>query len=304
LSGYLLFFAVRFAYDTQYLILEDWMMIKSMTAFARVSESYEGGELVWELRSVNQRFLNIHIHLPDAYRHLEPDVRRAIKTHMARGTVEVRLTLGQDSGDGVSLDEGTLERLARLFAKVNPLFSNQLHVDFSQLLSLLKGKVVVTSDDAVLALLDTGLTRLDASRNSEGAHLLGFIEKRLAMMAPLHQQIKTLTPILQQRQQEKLTTLAKRINLDRERLEQEVALLLQKIDVEEEISRIGFHLAELQAIVQRTEPVGRRLDFVLQELQREVNTFSTKCQHVDASAVAVEMKVVIEQMREQVQNIE
>lgn len=289
-------------------------MISSMTAFAQVSTDTEHGTLIWLLRSVNHRYLEIHSRLPDELRDLEPAVRERIKAMLHRGKVEAQLQLRTDATQrstqlevNAPLADQLIELLEAFDARVQPSH----HIDLVRLLHW-PGLVEPRRPDqgewaaAAMALLDEALVAFDAARRQEGAAMAEAIMTRLdgvaQQLAVMDQHRHDIRGILEQRFKDRLAALA--LSVEPGRMEQEIALQLQKLDVDEELDRLRMHADEVRRIVQRAEPCGRRLDFLMQELTREANTLGSKASTMAVSQAAVELKVLIEQMREQVQNIE
>jgi uncharacterized protein (TIGR00255 family) len=288
-------------------------MISSMTAFARKEDQDETGELICELRSVNHRYLEISLRLPEELRPIEPLVREQIGKRLSRGKVDcaIRFTpSGKAAGEMV-----VNERLARqiidaaghvgdlLHEYVPPRAMDILH--WPGVLEAVKLDMAPLHQRAV-DLLESATDGLVEARRREGEQLAELIRQRVDAMRIEVVKVRELMPMVLEGIRERLRTRLAEVTseLDEGRLEQEMALLAQRLDVDEEMDRLQTHLEEVDAVLQRDEPVGRRLDFLMQELNRETNTLASKSSHVDTTRVAVELKVLIEQMREQVQNIE
>lgn len=288
-------------------------MIASMTGFARREATAPWGTLVCELRSVNHRFLESGFRLPDELRAAEPELRQCLMRELKRGKVDCTLSLRAAQGAQSALELNT-EALERLLTRVRELALAFPAEHTVNLLDVLRWPGVVrdsgsASDElqgAAKALVAVTLTDLVAARNREGERLRELIEQRCGSLAALVAQVRTRLPEVQQRMRtrlnERLAELA--VQIDQERLEQELALLVQRLDVDEELDRLCGHIDEIRRATAGTEPAGRRLDFLMQELNREANTLSSKSQDLETTRAAVEMKVIIEQMREQVQNVE
>ena len=288
-------------------------MIRSMTAFARQSGEYPWGNLVWELRSVNHRYLEPHFKLPDTLRALEPALRNALRGALARGKVEcaLRLQTVPAAEQGLTLNEGLLEQLVQAGERVRATLPQAAPIDP---LALLQWPGVVQQPEqdadaihsAALALFDQALAQLLASREREGAQLEQFIAQRLEGIEEIGGAVRQQLPAIMAAQRERLQQRLGDLDteVDPQRLEQEVVILLQKADVDEELDRLQAHLAEVRRTLKKGGPCGRRLDFLMQELNREANTLSSKSVVSDTTQAAVELKVLIEQMREQIQNIE
>ncbi len=288
-------------------------MIRSMTAFARRETSTEEGDLVWEIRSVNHRFSEVSPRLPEDLRSLEPAVRARITARIKRGKVDATLRFQPRAAadQPLEIDRGLATKLAQVSREIDGLVYNPAPINAFDILRW-PGVLVAPQRDlerlaeAALALLDETLDELLASREREGAQLKAMIEQRCQAMAEQVAALRAHLPALQASLHERLRASVAALGeeLDAERLAQEVALLAAKADVAEELDRIDTHLKEVQRVLEQDEPVGRRLDFLMQELHREANTLGAKAADSELSRASVELKVLIEQMREQVQNIE
>jgi uncharacterized protein (TIGR00255 family) len=291
-------------------------MLTSMTGFSRSEASLPQGSLILELRSVNHRFLEIALRLPEDLRNYEAELRGALQQALRRGKVDGVLTWRpvQQSGRSLELDAALLgqlrERLTQVAAIV-PEGSAQTRVDLVDLLrfpGLLREPPA--DSEALLAaaarVTHEAIQGLVAMRRTEGSRLADTLEARCHGLATLVAQVRERLPQVQSairaRFEERLGEL--RRTLDPDRLEQEITLLLQRLDVAEELDRLEGHLSETLRILKEPAAAGRRLDFLMQEFNREANTLSSKSQDLETTRLAVEMKVLIEQMREQVQNIE
>lgn len=286
---------------------------RSMTAFARHSTDTPQGTAIWEVRSVNSRYLEQHFRLPDEFRALEPSLREEIKASLNRGKVEVFLRFHSQDKEQPQLqvNEALLKEISKASQCVSQVITEARMPDTLALLQWPGVLTQQTVDTEALTpeLMDafrTALTQLTEARLREGQSLSALIESRCETILALSQEADRLMPgaLAYQRQQlmDKLGELKQ--SLDTDRLEQEILLLAQKADIAEETDRLRTHVVEVQRILSRDEPIGRRLDFMMQELNREANTLSSKALHPDLTCLGVEMKVLIEQMREQVQNIE
>ena len=288
-------------------------MITSMTGFARREAAGPWGTLVCELRSVNHRFLESGFRLPDELRAAEPELRQCLMRELKRGKVDCTISLRAAQGAQGAL-EVNAEALERLRMRVRELALSFPAKHTVNLLDVLRWPGVLRDSSiageelqgAARALLIETLTELVAARNREGERLRDLIEQRCGGLAGLVAQVRARLPEVQKRVRcrldERLAELA--VQVDQERLEQELALLVQRLDVDEELDRLSGHIDEIRRATAGTEPAGRRLDFLMQELNREANTLSSKSQDLETTRAAVEMKVIIEQMREQVQNVE
>lgn len=288
-------------------------MIFSMTGFAAQQVKVEAGTLVIELRSVNHRYLELHLRIDDTLRVFEPKLREVVAGRLGRGKVECRLALhGNESvaaEDEVS--QSALARLAVLDKKVRHYFPESSPLTVAEVLrwpGVLATELVLTDDlaDDVMATLDGALTELAESRAREGEKLKELILDRTSQMEILVEKVRPHIPALVRSYQEKLASRLRDAMqvADNERIGQELALFAQKIDVDEELSRLGAHLQEVRRVLAAGGIVGKRLDFLMQELNREANTLGAKSVATEISQTAMELKVLIEQMREQVQNIE
>ncbi len=287
-------------------------MIRSMTGFARTECQLPWGTLTWELRSVNHRYLDLYLRLPEELRRLENDSRTRLSARLGRGKVEATLLFQATPGEnGLQLDEPLLQALIDAAERISARLQRPAPLSATD---LLRWPGVVTSavpdlealQREALDLLESAVDELVATREREGARLAELIRERLEAMEPLVEQIRRRRPQVIQAQGEKLRErLAKlQIEADPQRLEQEIALLAQRLDVDEELDRLQAHIQEVHRLLGSDKPVGRRLDFLMQELNREANTLASKSADAETTRAAVELKVLIEQMREQIQNIE
>ena len=238
-------------------------------------------------------------------------MRERIAARVSRGKIEVSMRLsGQQGGDALQLNAGYVERLSAIAQDLDAALP-ALRVDLGTLLQL-PGVLQARDIDAeafqqqALALLDVALDDFIAAREREGGKLSKAISERVDGVARIAEEVRTLVPLIREGQRAKLTARMSEVagNLDAGRLEQELVLWLQKLDVDEELDRLDSHLSELRRVLKQREPVGRRLDFLLQEFNREANTLGSKSVDARTSNAAVELKVLIDQIREQVQNIE
>ncbi|MDZ7783380.1 MAG: YicC/YloC family endoribonuclease [Halioglobus sp.] len=284
-----------------------------MTAFAREQAHTPQGELIVELRSVNHRYFDCSFRIPDALRALEPRLREKLSATLARGKVECLMRLQAHAGESSSLavDEARLDDLlgaARLVAErlgeAAPVSPMEI-LQFPGIYTSLEQSEEALQDTAV-ALFAHALENLQASRRREGDNLAALIDERLVAVEELVRIARTLLPELMQAQRDRITARITELGteVDEGRLEQELVYMAQKTDVDEELDRLSSHAAEVRRALGKGGPCGRRLDFLMQELNREANTLSSKSQSVRTTLDAVELKVLIEQMREQIQNIE
>jgi uncharacterized protein (TIGR00255 family) len=288
-------------------------MIKSMTSFAREARSGELGELVWELRSVNHRFLEPYIRLPEEQRSLEPAVRERLAARLQRGKVEcgLRYVPAVGAAGALRVNRPFVTQLIAAASEVGRMVGQS---SSPQPLELLRWPGVLLEEErdldavaaAALELLDRAIETLLANRAREGERLAVLLRERCDRLAESVSRVRARMPQIlegvRRRMADRLAEL--RAELDPGRLEQEMALIAARLDVDEEMDRLEAHLAEVRDVLRRDEPVGRRLDFLMQELNREANTLGSKSADVETTREAVEMKVLIEQMREQVQNLE
>ena len=284
-------------------------MTKSMTAFARS----ESGHISWEIRSVNHRYLEVGVKVPDAFRSLEIGLRNKLKARLNRGKIDCQLRIGhsQASEASLSIDEKLLEDLTGALATIIPKLETVAPVNPLEVLKWPGLLSEPTEDEetikrTVVELFDIALAQLIEMRSSEGAELRKIILEKLADLRSIVEQAATEAPIISARQRDKMISKLNdlKIEADPGRIEQELVIMAQKSDVAEELDRLNTHIEEVSATLDSTEAVGRRLDFLMQELNREANTLSSKAVATNTTIQAVELKVAIEQMREQIQNIE
>ncbi|HEK1010953.1 MULTISPECIES: YicC/YloC family endoribonuclease [unclassified Pseudomonas] len=287
-------------------------MVHSMTAFARVERAGSQGTLVWELRSVNHRYLEPHLRLHDALRDLEGAVREGLRQGLSRGKVECTLRLHEDSnGKPLKVDHVRAAQLVAAAEEVAGLIKQPAPLNPLEVLSW-PGVLVADASDPqalnaeALALFDEALAELKAGRLREGQELARLINERLDQMATEVTTLRALVPQMLAAQRQKIIDRFGdlKAELDPQRLEQEMVLLAQKSDVAEELDRLSTHVNEVRRVLKSGGAAGRRLDFLMQELNREANTLGSKAFDPRSTQAAVNLKVLIEQMREQVQNIE
>jgi len=288
-------------------------MIASMTGFARRERTGPYGTLVCEVRSVNHRFLDASLRLPDSCRALEPVLRQALTARLNRGKVDCTLQQRAANAGTAPLDIDHAV-LARLLEQLTVIARNTTQPTQLDLIEVLRFPGVLREADvgaeelqrAAQSLFGEALNDLAEARAREGARLADLIEQRLAALSQMLEALRARLPEAQERIRQRFADrLAElKVQVDPERIEQEIALLLQRFDVAEELDRLAGHIVEARRALSAREPAGRRLDFLMQEFNREANTLSSKSQDQETTRTAVEMKVLIEQMREQVQNIE
>jgi len=288
-------------------------MTASMTAFARQEQTTQWGAIVWEIRSVNHRYLETHFRLPENLRDLEPALREKLRKSFARGKLEISLNFRPDTekSQNFCVNAELVQQLAKALAEVqNTLGQNS----DPNPMELLKWPGVLQTAEVdypqvksiALTLFQQALEQLQSMRKQEGDALKQIIEQRLSRVNEITAEIRSYLPNIMAQQKQKLQRRidAAKAELEPGRLEQEVVLLLQKADVDEELDRLQTHVTEVTRTLNQDNAIGRRLDFLMQELNREANTLSSKAIDTDITQTAVELKVLIEQMREQIQNIE
>jgi uncharacterized protein (TIGR00255 family) len=288
-------------------------MISSMTAFARQEHRDDLGGLVWELRSVNHRYLEMSLRLPEEFRAMEPAVRELVSKKLGRGKVDCNLRFepGKDSAAGLKVNERLAMQIIDAAKEIGHLQHESVPprtIDIMRWPGVLE---VEKQDFTPLQqraqdLLAEALDSMVNNRKREGARLGELIQQRCTTMQEQVGLVRDRMPGVLDGIRDRLRTKLDELSgeLDEGRLEQEMTILCQRLDVDEEMDRLEAHLKEVEQVLQRDEPVGRRLDFLMQELNREANTLSSKANDAETTKIAVEMKVLIEQMREQVQNIE
>mgnify|MGYP001824811389 FL=1 len=288
-------------------------MIKSMTAFARVQQSDKFGTLTWELRSVNSRYLDINCRMPEDFRAQEGRVRECINKRLQRGKIEcgLRFIPEQVTESGIEVNEVLVKSLIEACQQINGRLHQPSEINPVDILNW-PGVVAEPEQDyksifeASEKLLLLALDELIENRLREGERMEKLIRDRCSSMQQIVDKVRQQLPDVRQRYREKLTARLEELKagVDRERLEQELVFLAQKMDVDEELDRLDAHITELNDVLDRDEAVGRRLDFLMQELNREANTLGSKSADISTTQASVELKVLIEQMREQIQNIE
>ena len=292
-------------------------MLKSMTAFARVQETCDSGSLTWEIRSVNHRYLEPGIKLPEDFKLLETDIRKLITKYLERGKIDIglRYKLDESSTGDIHLNDDLVHRLRMVEQAVLDIVHEGQKLSVSDILSW-PGVIADQQKDLspliaiALSSLEKALKQLIETRETEGKALGEMITTRCEQISEIVKQLRVHRPAMviamhekwKANLNDKLQQWAESANEGR--LEQELAILAQKLDVDEELDRLDTHIAEVTKVLKRKEAVGRRLDFLMQELNREANTLSSKSQDSISTQWAVDLKVLIEQMREQVQNIE
>ena len=288
-------------------------MIRSMTGFARHECQDSWGTLVCELRTVNHRFLEISLRLPEELRSLDAEIRQLIAAALRRGKVDANIYLKATTASARlnEIDAEVLKQLTSRIAEVRSSIAADAPLSALDVLrwpGLLKDSERDASPLLIAAqeLVKTTFLELNEMRHREGARIHELLAQRCEAIATQVNIVKTRLPEIAARQRERMLARLATLNaqVDQERVEQELVIFAHKMDVDEEMDRLTSHLVEIRGVIASTEPAGRRLDFLMQELNREANTLSSKSQDADTTRAAVELKVVIEQMREQIQNVE
>lgn len=287
-------------------------MIYSMTAFARLEVKKDWGDAVWEIRSVNQRYLENFFRLPEQFRGLENTLREKLRQSLTRGKIECSLRIETKKQTNAELNLN--KELANQVIQSLQWIKSQAGTGDINLTDVLRYPGVVEAQeqdlDAIsqdlLITFDDLLKDFIAMRGREGEKLNDIIQQRLDAIAVEADKVRSQMPAVLQWQRERLLQRFEdaQINLDPQRVEQEMILLAQRVDVAEELDRLQMHVKETTNILKKGGAVGRKLDFMMQELNRESNTLASKSINADITASAVELKVLIEQMREQIQNLE
>ncbi len=288
-------------------------MTRSMTAFARQQNNQTEGTLVWEIRSVNHRYLEPHLRLPDTFRALEGPLRDRLRKTLQRGKVECSLRFhpSDQSSNQLNVDLGLAAQVRDAAQQITELLVNPAPLDALELLRwpgvLQQTELDMTAlHKSALTLFDSALDELINNRHREGRELALLINQRLDAIAVIVIQVRARLPEILAKQRLNILNRLEdaKVSLDPNRLEQEMVLLAQKADVDEELDRLDTHITEVRRVLTQQDASGRRLDFLMQELNREANTLSSKSIVAETTQCAVELKVLIEQMREQIQNIE
>jgi len=288
-------------------------MLRSMTAYARTTIEAAWGQATWELRSVNNRYLDAVFRMPEELRGLEPRLRAIVSKRIRRGKVECNLRINNTAGseESLQLDMALARQLAQAAATLEPLAGSGESLRLGE---LLRWPGVVRPAETnfehleapVLNLLTQALDDLVATREREGAQIHKMVSQRCAEITAIVNTQRPLQPALVEAARERLHQRLADImdNLDHDRIEQEIVILASKSDVAEELDRLETHVAEVCRVIDQSQAVGRRLDFLMQELNREANTFGAKSTCAESTRASVDLKVLIEQIREQIQNVE
>ena len=288
-------------------------MIRSMTAYARQDARGEWGTLTWELRSVNHRYLEPMFRIPEALRDIEPALRDSLRQHVQRGKLECQLKYQPEASaaGSIQVNVDLAAELNQAVGQINRLLDNPAHINA---FDFMNWPGVLISEEAdlepvkeeAISVFVQALGQLVSTREREGGRIRPMLEERLNSIAAIVEKVREKMPIILERQNEALRSRFEELQLDVDstRLEQELVMLSQKADVAEELDRLDAHVHEVKEVLGKKEPIGRRLDFLMQELNREANTLSSKSLVTETTQFSVELKVLIEQMREQIQNIE
>ena len=287
-------------------------MTRSMTAFTRQEIQQPWGTLTWELRSVNHRYLEPHFRLPESLRDIEGKLREQLRKVLSRGKVECTLRfVPERSTETLSVDEARAQEVIAALTQIRALLPQAQLINPMDVMALPGVLQESTLDMGVvraqsLRLFTVALEDLIVGREREGSELSQLISQRLDSIDQITSEVRGLMPKILQGQRDSLRSRLAELSaeFDAGRLEQEIVLLAQKADVDEETDRLQTHVQEVRRVLSQSGPVGRRLDFLMQELNREANTLSSKSIVAATTRSAVELKVLIEQMREQIQNIE
>ena len=284
-----------------------------MTAFARREEQTEQGDLTWEIRSVNHRYLETSLRLDERFRPLEMKMKKLFSEKLARGKVDanLRYKAPEEQQSSLNIDRKLAKSIIGHCDDLALLTTRPAPVD---MLKILHWPGVLQADsldqkslnESVMTSLSQAIDELIETRETEGAALQEMISQRCIEINNIAIDVRERMPEILEQQRTRLAdrVAEMQVNLDPERLEQEMVILAQKSDVAEELDRLQSHITEVQNVLQRNEPTGRRLDFLMQELNREANTLGSKSINTETTRHSVELKVLIEQMREQIQNIE
>jgi uncharacterized protein (TIGR00255 family) len=288
-------------------------MIYSMTAYARKEVKGDWGSAVWEIRSVNQRYLETYFRLPEQFRSLEPILRERFRKRLARGKVEchLRFEANPAASSELTINEALANQVINAANQVMHMTGELSRINPFQVMNW-PGVMETPEQDMdainqeLLAAFDTALGEFIDARGREGDNMKALIEQRLNAITAEVVKVRARMPAILDWQRERLTSKFEdaKVELDPSRIEQELILLAQKMDVAEELDRLDSHVKETTNILKKGGACGRRLDFMMQEFNRESNTLASKSISTDITASGVELKVLIEQMREQIQNIE
>lgn len=292
-------------------------MTNSMTAFARQEISTKEVDLCWEIRSVNHRYLDFSLKIPEDYREIERLLIPLIKNKISRGKVDCQLKVSQRASPLLNqvIDKDLVHSLVASLSDIKDILPDIRQPDALEILKwpgVLKEKTsgdegeVSQINNLVVKAFDEGISSLVEMRKAEGGKLAEFILGQLHQVEASVVALTNMVPIINQQLRQKVTKRIEEIGAqpDQGRLEQEIVFLLQKADIQEELDRLTSHIEEIRSTFGSEKPIGRRLDFLMQELNREANTIASKSVNSESSLHSVEIKVLIEQMREQIQNLE
>lgn len=288
-------------------------MIKSMTAFSRVQSNDDNGVLTWEIRSVNSRYLDVQMRLPEDFRACDVRYREIISKKLNRGKVECNLRFKPEATavNGIEVNNDIAKTVVAACQNINNILHQPSAINPVEVLNwpgVLKESELDLKPlhKASEKLLQEALAILIENRESEGVRLKDMVSKRCDAIEKIVVDTRTNMPEINQRYKDKLLLKLDELktDVDQGRLEQELVYMAQKMDIEEELDRLDSHLHEISEVLNRKEAVGRRLDFLMQELNREANTLGSKSIDITSTQSSVDLKVLIEQMREQIQNIE
>ncbi len=284
-----------------------------MTAFATTQTQNKFGLINWEIRSVNHRYLDVNFRIPESFRELEPVLRECVKAEIQRGRIDctLRYQPASEISSDITIDQASLQSLKKVLQTIKGKFGNESSINP---IDILRWPGVIKADEdklpeaekQVLSVFTSTLKKLNQARAVEGKQLKAFIEERLKKIDKETVVVHKHVPSILKAQRERLLTRFKeaKLELDNDRLEQEMVFLAQKADVAEELDRIKIHTDETRRILKSGGIAGKRLDFLMQEFNREANTLGSKSISPITTQVSVELKVLIDQMREQVQNVE
>lgn len=288
-------------------------MINSMTGFARKEVQIPAGSVLWEIRTVNHRYLDVQLKLPDGFRALEPELRKIAAQKIRRGKLDASLQFGRNT-EQVARTELNLEQARTVIEHLDRLAAEMHNASEVSPMTVLRWPGVLVQQDteptavfpAATDAFEQALDDLAEHRAREGTQIRDMLERRCvdieAAVASVQERLPTVLTEIRGRFAERIATL--NVEPTNERLEQELAIIVQKLDVTEELERVQAHVDEVRGTFASNEPIGRRLDFLMQELNREANTLGSKSADSETTQQSVELKVLIEQMREQIQNVE
>jgi len=283
-------------------------MARSMTAFARA----EANNISWEIRSVNQRYLDVTFRMPDAYRVLEIQLKNSLRQQLHRGKLDCALRISQEHAQtSLAINKELVDSLTDAASKIDALTGNESQIDALELLrwpgAILDDSVDCETERAtIIEAFGDVVNSLVEMRQREGDELKNIVLAKLGELAVIVNQVRLEAPTIAEHQRNKIQNrlLQIKVEVDESRLEQELVYLAQKSDIVEELDRLDTHMEEVRNTLSQAGPIGRRLDFLMQELNREANTLSSKATAANTSLQTVDLKVIIEQMREQIQNLE